>query len=141
MLVAKSNYIRRLIVESEEPDVGRIDLPNIPGGADVFDKLAKFCYGADFEITVNNVAALHCAAVYLEMTDECCEGNLANLTHGFITQVALSTLSGAITVLKTCEDLLSVTQQINIVNQCIEVISAKVNLLGSCECSLLANTA
>ncbi|KAD3067757.1 hypothetical protein E3N88_35637 [Mikania micrantha] len=59
------------------------------------------------------------------MTDECCEGNLANLTHGFITQVALSTLSGAITVLKTCEDLLSVTQQINIVNQCIEVISAK----------------
>ncbi|XP_076944651.1 root phototropism protein 2-like [Bidens hawaiensis] len=125
MLIAKSNYIRRLIVESKEQELETIDLSNIPGGAETFDKLARFYYGAKVEITVNNVAALHCAAVFLEMTDHCCEHNLADLTHGFLTQVALSSLTGAITVLKSCQDLLPLAQEINIVNQCVEVISIK----------------
>ncbi|KAK9054979.1 hypothetical protein SSX86_026058 [Deinandra increscens subsp. villosa] len=125
MLVAKSNYIRKLIVESEEPDLGTIDLSNIPGGAKIFGILAKFCYGVNIEITVNNVAALHCAAEYLQMTDEYFEHNLVNLTHGFLTQVALTSLSGAITVLNSCEDLLPVAQELNIFNQCVDVVSAK----------------
>ncbi|KAI3810903.1 hypothetical protein L1987_20549 [Smallanthus sonchifolius] len=54
-----------------------------------------------------------------------CEGNLANLTHGFLTHVALTSLSGAITVLKSCEHLLPVAQRLNIVNQRVDVVSAK----------------
>ncbi|KAL7588869.1 hypothetical protein Lser_V15G39291 [Lactuca serriola] len=125
MLVAKSNHIRNLVVESEVPDLGRIDLSDIPGGAEIFEKVARFCYGVNFEITVNNVAALHCAAEYLQMTDEYCDGNLASRTYGFLAEVALKSFSGAITVLKSCENLLPVSQQLNIVNQCVEVASAK----------------
>ncbi|KAJ0835222.1 putative BTB/POZ domain, NPH3 domain, NPH3/RPT2-like family protein [Helianthus annuus] len=125
MLVAKSNYIKRLILESEEHDFGMLDLSNVPGGADIFDKLARFCYGVKVDITVNNVAALHCAAKYLEMTEECCEHNLVSHTHGFLTQVALTSLTGAITVLNSCEGLLPVAQQVNIVNQCVEAVSVK----------------
>ncbi|CAH1420266.1 unnamed protein product [Lactuca virosa] len=125
MLVAKSNHIRNLVLESRVPDLGRIDLSDIPGGAEIFEKVARFCYGVNFEITVNNVAALHCAAEYLQMTDEYCDGNLASRTYGFLAEVALKSFSGAITVLKSCEDLLPVAQQLNIVNQCMEVASAK----------------
>lgn len=125
MLVAKSNYIRRLILESKEPDLAKLDLSNIPGGAEIFEKAAKFCYGVNFEITVHNVAALRCAAEYLDMTDGYCDGNLAGRTDDFLVQVALSSLSGAVVVLKSCEDLLPIAEHINIVQRCVEVASAK----------------
>ncbi|KVH94130.1 BTB/POZ-like protein [Cynara cardunculus var. scolymus] len=125
MLVAKSNYIRRLILESKEPDMARLDLSSIPGGAEIFEKAAKFCYGVNFEITVHNVAALRCAAEYLDMTDQYCDGNLAGRTDDFLVQVALTSLSGAVVVLKSCEDLLPIAEQINIVQRCVEVASAK----------------
>ncbi|KAL4572328.1 hypothetical protein LXL04_019100 [Taraxacum kok-saghyz] len=125
MLIAKSNHIRNLVLESGVPDLGMIDLSDIPGGAEIFEKVARFCYGVNFEITVNNVAALHCAAEYLEMNDRCCDSNLAGRTYGFLKKVALTRLCGAITVLKSCEDLLPIAELLNIVNQCVEVASAK----------------
>ncbi|XP_058195945.1 root phototropism protein 2 [Rhododendron vialii] len=128
MLVAKSNYIRELIMESEEPDLARIDLSDIPGGPEAFEKAAKFCYGVNFEITVHNAAALRCAAEYLQMTDEyCCDGNLAGRAEDFLSQVALRSLSGAVVVLKSCEDLLPKAEDLNIVKRCVEVASAKAN--------------
>lgn len=126
MLVAKSNYIRKIILESKEADLTRIDLSEIPGGPEIFEKTAKFCYGVNFEITVHNVAALRCAAEYLQMTDKYCENNLAGRTEDFLRQVALTSFSGALVVLKSCEDLLPLAQQLNIVQRCIDVVSSKV---------------
>ncbi|KAI5679820.1 hypothetical protein M9H77_01047 [Catharanthus roseus] len=125
MLVAKSNYIRKIILESKEADLTRIDLSEIPGGPEIFEKTAKFCYGVNFEITVHNVAALRCAAEYLQMTDKYCENNLAGRTEDFLRQVALTSFSGALVVLKSCEDLLPLAQQLNIVQRCIDVVSSK----------------
>lgn len=126
MLVAKSNHIRKLIVESNEPDLTRINLSNIPGGPEIFEKAAKFCYGVNFEITVHNVAALRCAAEYLQMTEKYRAGNLASRTEDFLTQVSLTSLSGAIVVLKSCEDLLPMAEDLKIVQRCIDVASTKV---------------
>lgn len=131
MLVAKSNYIRELILESHDPDLAMIDLSDIPGGSVTFEKAAKFCYGVNFEITVHNVAALRCAAEYLQMTDKYCENNLANRTDDFLNQVALSNLSGAVIVLKTCEDLLPMALELNIIQRCVDVISSKACSEGS----------
>ncbi|KAF2567239.1 hypothetical protein F2Q70_00025411 [Brassica cretica] len=114
MLVAKSNYIRKLIMESKDSDVTRIDLSDIPGGPEMFEKAAKFCYGVNFEITVQNVAALHCAAEFLQMTDKYCDNNLAGRTQDFLSQVALSSLSGAVVVLKSCEILLPISRDLGI---------------------------
>lgn len=127
MLVGKSNYIRKIVVESTDSDVTHIDLSDIPGGPEIFEKAAKFCYGVNFEITVHNVAALCCAAEYLEMTDQYCDNNLAGRTEDFLAQVALSSLSGAIVVLKSCEDLLPMAEQLKIVQRCVDVVSLKVN--------------
>ncbi|XP_020221040.1 root phototropism protein 2 [Cajanus cajan] len=125
MLVAKSNYIRKLILESEESDLTRIDLSNIPGGPTIFEKTAKFCYGVNFEITVHNVAVLRCAAEFLQMTDQYCENNLAGRTEEFLTQVAFFTLTGAVTVLKSCRHHLPYSDDINLLKRCVEAVSAK----------------
>lgn len=126
MLVAKSNYIRKLILESKETEVTRINLSEIPGGPEMFEKAAKFCYGVNFEITVHNVAALRCAADYLQMTDKYCDNNLASRTEDFLAQVALTSLSGALVVLKSCENLLPLAEELKIVQRCVEIASAKV---------------
>ncbi|RZB69980.1 Root phototropism protein 2 isoform C [Glycine soja] len=125
ILAAKSNYIRKVIMESEESDLTRIEISNIPGGQEAFEKAAKFCYGVNFEITVHNVAALHCAAVFLQMTDEYCDGNLAGRTEDFLSQVGLSTLHSAVAVLKSCQKLLPFAVEVNIVDRCVEFISSK----------------
>ncbi|KAK1571720.1 hypothetical protein Q3G72_021869 [Acer saccharum] len=125
MLVAKSNYIRKLIMESKETELTRIDLSDIPGGPEIFEKAAKFCYGVNFEITVHNVAALHCAAEYLQMTDKYCDNNLVGRTEDFLSQVALSSLSSAVVVLKSCEDLLPLADELQIVQRCVEVATVK----------------
>ncbi|CAM8984568.1 unnamed protein product [Rhodiola kirilowii] len=125
MLVAKSNYVRKLIMESKEPDLARIDLSGVPGGSQCFEKAAKFCYGVNFEITVHNVAALRCAAEYLQMTDKYCDNNLASRTEDFLNQVALASLSGAIVVLNSCQNLLPLAEDLGIVQRCIEVVSSK----------------
>ncbi|XAR58823.1 hypothetical protein NMG60_11014373 [Bertholletia excelsa] len=125
LLVAKSNYIRKLILESKEADLARIDLSDIPGGPEIFEKAAKFCYGVNFEITVHNVAPLRCAAEYLQMTDKYCDGNLAGRTEDFLSQVALNSLSGAVVVLKSCESLLSLAENLQIVQRCVDVASSK----------------
>ncbi|KAF7816251.1 root phototropism protein 2 [Senna tora] len=125
MLVAKSNYIRKLITESNESDLTRIDLSDIPGGPKIFEKAVKFCYGVNFEITVHNVAALRCAAEYLQMTDKYCPNNLAGRTEDFLSQVALCSFSGAVFVLKSCQQLLPFAEDLKIVKRCVEAISSK----------------
>ncbi|KAF5796054.1 putative Root phototropism protein [Helianthus annuus] len=59
------------------------------------------------------------------MTDEYCDGNLAGRTDDFLVQVALTSLSGAVVVLKSCEDLLPIAEEINIVQRCVELAAAK----------------
>ncbi|KAF7831216.1 root phototropism protein 2 [Senna tora] len=125
MLVAKSNYIGNLIMEADESDLTRIDLSDIPGGAEIFEKAAKFCYGVNFEITVNNVAALRCAAEYLKMNDNYSDNNLAGRTEEFISQVALSSLSNAVLLLKSCQQLLPFANDLGIVKRCVEAVSLK----------------
>ena len=126
MLVAKSNYIRKLIIDSKEPDLSRINLSDIPGGPESFEKAAKFCYGVNFEITVHNIAALRCAAEYLQMTDKSSDVNLASRSEEFLSQVALTSLTAAAVVLKSCEDLLPMAEELKIVQRCVDVASTKV---------------
>ncbi|GFP91155.1 root phototropism protein 2 [Phtheirospermum japonicum] len=62
------------------------------------------------------------------MTDKYCENNLAGRTEDFLSQVALTTLSGALVVLKSCEDLIPMAEDLRIVQRCVDIASAKVLL-------------
>ncbi|KAG6526191.1 hypothetical protein ZIOFF_016168 [Zingiber officinale] len=75
-MVSRSGKIWKMVVESREPDLSRLELHEVPGGAEAFELAAKFCYGTNFEITASNVAQLRCIAEYLEMTEQYQERNL-----------------------------------------------------------------
>lgn len=125
ILVAKSGYIRKKIMDSDKSDLGTLELKGIPGGAEAFEKAARFCYGINFEISVENVAALRCATEWLEMTEKSCEGNLAARADEFIAKAALITLAGAVAVLKSCESLLPSAEKLQIVQRCVDAIGSK----------------
>ena len=69
-----------MVVDSKDPDLLKLELVNVPGGAFAFELAAKFCYGSNFEITTANVAHLRCVAEYLEMTEDYQEENLIFVT-------------------------------------------------------------
>ncbi|KAM1362401.1 hypothetical protein ACFX15_026906 [Malus domestica] len=71
-------------------------------------------------IYVHNVAALRCATEYLEMTEKYCDNNLTGRIKDFLSQVALMSLSGAIVVLKFCEDLLPMVEDLKIVQKYVD---------------------
>lgn len=68
-LVSRSGRLRKLVADYRDSDISKIELPNLPGGAESFELAAKFCYGNNFEITPANVAQLCCVSDYLEMTE------------------------------------------------------------------------
>lgn len=122
-LVSKSGYIRKLVSESNDADVSFIELSDVPGGAEAFEQAAKFCYGINFEITVENIATLRCVAEYLEMTEDYSVGNLVGRTDAYLNEVALNTIAGAVSVLHMSENLLPIAERAKLVSRCIDAIA------------------
>ncbi|XP_014521445.1 BTB/POZ domain-containing protein At5g67385 [Vigna radiata var. radiata] len=122
-LVSKSGYIRKLVSESNDADVSFIELSDVPGGAEAFELAAKFCYGINFEINVENIATLRCVAEYLEMTEDYSVGNLVGRTDAYLNEVALKTIAGAVSVLHISETLLPIAERAKLVSRCIDAIA------------------
>ncbi|XP_075475156.1 BTB/POZ domain-containing protein SR1IP1-like [Primulina tabacum] len=80
----------------------------------------------NFEITTENIAMLRCAAEYLEMTEEYSVGNLINRTESYINEVSLKSLSGAINILRSSENLLPIAEKVRLVSRSIDTISTVV---------------
>jgi len=59
-LISNSGHMRKLISESSDAvaDVPLIELIDVPGGSEAFELAAKFCYGINFEISVENITKL-----------------------------------------------------------------------------------
>ncbi|KAE8695960.1 BTB/POZ domain-containing protein [Hibiscus syriacus] len=122
-LVSKSGYIRKFISESNDADLSVIEIPNVPGGADSFELAAKFCYGINFELSIENIAMLRCASEYLEMTEDYVVGNLVGRTEAYLNEVALKSLAGAVSVLHMSESLLPIAEEIKLVSRCIDAVA------------------
>ena len=56
--------LRKAVADATGADpsapVTKIELDGLPGGADAFEKATRYCYGANFEISARNAAALPC---------------------------------------------------------------------------------
>lgn len=122
-LVSKCGYIRKLVSESSDADVSFIELSDVPGGAEAFELAAKFCYGINFEINVENIAMLRCVAEYLEMTEDYSVGNLVGRTDSYLNEVALKTIAGAVSILHKSENLLPIAERTKLVSRCIDAIA------------------
>lgn len=124
-LVSLSGKIRRIVAESKDSDQSKIELPDLPGGAEAFEFAAKFCYGIKFEIDTSNVSALRCAAEYLDMSEEYAEENLAVRAEAYLSEVVFNNLQSCVAVLQACESLLPVAEELGIVSRCVESAAAK----------------
>ncbi|KAI9182655.1 hypothetical protein LWI28_027568 [Acer negundo] len=124
-LVSRSGRIRKLIAEHRDSDISRVELLNLPGGAESFELAAKFCYGINFEITSANVGQLCCASDYLEMTEEFSKDNLGSRAEEYIDSIVCKNLEVCVEVLQQCENLLPLADELKIVSRCIDAIASK----------------
>ncbi|KAJ4890991.1 BTB/POZ domain-containing protein [Raphanus sativus] len=123
-LLSKCGLIKKLVSESKnDSDASVIKIPDIPGGSEAFELAAKFCYGINFDMSTDNIAMLRCAAEYLDMTEEHSVENLVVRAEAYLNEVALKSLSSAITVLHKSEELLPVAERVKLVSRCIDAIA------------------
>jgi len=122
-LASRCGYIRKQVSGINGSKVTHIDITGMPGGARAFELVTKFCYGEDLEITEDNVAMLRCAAEHLDMTDESNGASLVGRTEAYLEAVALTTLAGAVAVLRRSEELIPVAEEVDLVGRSIDAIA------------------
>ncbi|WOL11834.1 BTB/POZ domain-containing protein [Canna indica] len=125
-LVSRSGKIRKLVSESKNSKLTRINLHGTPGGAEAFELAAKFCYGVNIDLSLSTVAMLRCAAHYLEMTEEFADKNLELRTEIYLKESVLPSIPNSIAVLHHCELLLPTAEDINLINRLISSVSTNV---------------
>ncbi|XP_065874976.1 BTB/POZ domain-containing protein DOT3 isoform X2 [Euphorbia lathyris] len=125
-LLSKCGYIGRLELQPSISNFGyELKLESFPGGPETFEIILKFCYGLPLDLNPHNIAALRCAAEFLEMSEEFEDGNLIAKTEAFLTFVVLSSWKDTITVLKCCETLSPWAENLQIVRRCCDSIAWK----------------
>eukprot|EP01018_Ginkgo_biloba_P016021 Gb_11203 [translate_table: standard] len=124
-LVSKSGRIRKIVADGRDSDVSKMEFHDLPGGAETFELVAKFCYGVNFEITTLNMARLRCAAEYLQMTEEYAEENLVARTEAYLNEVVIQSLEKSVEVLHSCENLLPLAEELKILSRCVDAIASK----------------
>ncbi|KAI4319320.1 hypothetical protein MLD38_032931 [Melastoma candidum] len=124
-LVSRCGKIRKLVAGHRDTDVSRVELLVLPGGPDSFEVAAKFCYGTNFEITPGNVAQLCCVSDYLEMTEEFSKDNLGSRAEEYLECVVCRSLEMSVEVLRQCEGLIPLADELGIVGRCVDAIASK----------------
>jgi len=113
----------------------KVTLHDLPGGAEAFELVARFCYNGidNIEITSTNICKLRCVAEYLEMTEEIQEGNLVRLTEDFLKGLGFWSWRELINALKDCEAMVLTADATGIIQRCIDVLIERMN--ASCDTS------
>ncbi|KAG8387337.1 hypothetical protein BUALT_Bualt02G0011000 [Buddleja alternifolia] len=124
-LFSRSGRIRKLVSEHRDSGVSKIELLSLPGGPELFELAAQFCYGVNFEITASNVAHLCCVSDYLEMTEEYSNNNLSSRAEEYLESIVCKNLEMCVEVLQQCENLLPLADELGIVTRCIDAIASK----------------
>ncbi|KAK8942766.1 BTB/POZ domain-containing protein [Platanthera zijinensis] len=134
-LLNRSGLLKKMISKHQDED-GKdciLQLHDLPGGAKTFELVANFCYDVKIELNSQNVAALRCAAEQLCFSEDYFEGNLISQTENFLNNI-LGNWKDSMKVLKTCEDLLPLAEELHIVTRCINSLATQVcsdsNLFG-----------
>ncbi|KAJ0053445.1 hypothetical protein Pint_01879 [Pistacia integerrima] len=119
-LFSKSGYFKK----RSPNETNEHELPqDFPGGPETFEMIALFIYGSSTLIDPFNVAALRCAAEFLEMTEEHCSGNLCERFDLYLNQVVLQSWDDTLIVLQRCQTLLPWAEELLIVSRCIESLA------------------
>ncbi|KAL6856194.1 hypothetical protein ACP4OV_018996 [Aristida adscensionis] len=112
-LVSRCKYFSQALLES-----GDVELPaSFPGGCEAFEAIALSCYGDAAALDPFNVAAVRCAAEFLDA------GGLGARCDLYINQVVLQSWDDALIVLQRCQPLLPAAEELLIVSRCVESLA------------------
>ncbi|GBG65960.1 hypothetical protein CBR_g54939 [Chara braunii] len=121
-LYSKSDRLQE--IAKDEPRTGRTtaDLAGLPGGDRIFVQVVNYCYGFDIDVSPYNVAALRCAAEFLQMHDDSQsgmrEGNLVPLTERALVKF-FADWKDTISILHHCQRLMPAASDCGLVDRCM----------------------
>ncbi|XP_061946752.1 root phototropism protein 3-like isoform X1 [Populus nigra] len=128
-MVSKSEYLNRLVFQRRsngaKDTLPKIQIDNFPGGSEIFELVVKFCYGCKVDLTASNIAPVHCAAHFLEMSDDLEQGNLISKTEAFLSFVLFSAWKDIFRILKSCESISLWAMKLQILQRCSDAIAWK----------------
>ncbi|KAF7043833.1 hypothetical protein CFC21_053141 [Triticum aestivum] len=127
-LLSKSSRLQRLVASSNEESDDEVNISDIPGGSSAFEICAKFCYGMIVTLNAYNVLAARCAAEYLEMFETIDKGNLIYKIDVFLTSSIFRTWKDSIIVLQSTKSLLPWSENLKVINHCIDSIASKASI-------------
>ncbi|XP_073011344.1 phototropic-responsive NPH3 family protein NPY4-like [Typha latifolia] len=130
-LLSKSSRLQKLVATTSDECNDEIYIPDIPGGPAAFEICAKFCYGMTVTLNAYNVIAARCAAEYLEMHESVDKGNLIYKIEVFLNSSIFRTWKDLIIVLQTTKSLLPWSEELKLVNHCIDSIANRASIDAS----------
>ncbi|KAI3747856.1 hypothetical protein L6452_10551 [Arctium lappa] len=127
-LLSKSARLQKMVAISSDESTNEVKIDDIPGGPAAFELCAKFCYGMTVTLNAYNVVLARCAAEYLEMHETVDKGNLVYKTEVFLDSSIFRTWKDSIIVFQTTKSLLPWSEELKIVNRCLDSIAMKASM-------------
>ncbi|KAK4747244.1 hypothetical protein SAY87_026281 [Trapa incisa] len=127
-LLSKSARLQKLVSIMNEESGDEIQIGDIPGGPAAFEVCIKFCYGMTVTLNAYNVVATRCAAEYLEMYESVEKGNLIYKIEVFLSSSIFRSWKDSIIVLQTTRSLHPWSDELKIVNRCLDSIALKASM-------------
>ncbi|CAA7025637.1 unnamed protein product [Microthlaspi erraticum] len=101
-------------------------LEDFPGSAETFLTAARFCYGARVDLTSKNIVPIHCAAEYLEMSNEYGEDNLISQVETFLHKNVLRSWKDCILALQSSNPVLKAAEKLHTIPKLMNAVSTMV---------------
>ncbi|CAM0949304.1 unnamed protein product [Alopecurus aequalis] len=127
-LLSKSSRLQTLVASTDDESNDEVDISDIPGGPSAFEICAKFCYGMTVTLNAYNILAARCAAEFLEMFETIDKGNLIYKIDVFLSSSIFRTWKDSIIVLQTTKSLLPWSENLKVINHCVDSIAAKASI-------------
>ncbi|GKA64277.1 BTB/POZ domain-containing protein-like protein [Tanacetum coccineum] len=124
LLAARSSKLCKLFKENPDEDLSHL-LCDIPTTPQIFEIMARFCYGFQITFTPENVIPISCLACYLGMTDNHSPNNLLSQAIYFFEHKVVTGWNESVRCLKAVE------------NQIVLQQATKLGLLDSCMDSII----
>ncbi|KAI3518753.1 hypothetical protein L1887_07565 [Cichorium endivia] len=126
LLAARSSKLCKLFKENPDEDLSRL-LCDIPTTPQIFELVARFCYGYGVNFTPENIIPITCLACFLGMTDNYSPGNLLNRALSFFEREIKTGWNESIRSLNATENqvVLQQAMKLGLIDACIDSIISK----------------